>query len=78
MKKTRTSAPKKAKEIAKLLRSEQPGYNYLKSVFRYLREELEISVPKEGKKLPSVPTSEEMQRATTKLFGKLATYRIWY
>ncbi|HEY9610830.1 tyrosine-type recombinase/integrase [Allocoleopsis sp.] len=62
MKKTRTSAPKKAKEIAKLLRSEQPGYNYLKSVFRYLREELEISVPKEGKKLPSVPTSEEMQR----------------
>ncbi len=27
-----------------------------------LREELEISVPKEGKKLPSVPTSEQMQR----------------
>lgn len=62
MKKNRTSAPKKAKEIAKLLRGEQPDYNYLKSVFRYLREELEISVPKEGKKLPSVPTSEEMQR----------------
>jgi integrase/recombinase XerD len=62
MKKNRTAAPKKAKEIAKLLRGEQPDYNYLKSVFRYLREELEISVPKEGKKLPSVPTSEEMQR----------------
>jgi integrase/recombinase XerD len=62
MKKNRTSAPKKAKELAKLLRGEQPDYNYLKSVFRYLREELEISVPKEGKKLPSVPTSEEMQR----------------
>jgi integrase/recombinase XerD len=46
----------------KLLGGEQPDYNYLKSVFRYLREELEISVPKEGKKLPSVPTSEEMQR----------------
>lgn len=62
MKKNRTAAPKKAKELAKLLRGEQPDYNYLKSVFRYLRQELEISVPKEGKKLPSVPTSEEMQR----------------
>lgn len=62
MKENRTPASKKAKEIAKLLRGEQPDYNYLKSVFRYLREELEISVPKEGKKLPSVPTSEQMQR----------------
>ncbi|NJP22149.1 MAG: tyrosine-type recombinase/integrase [Hydrococcus sp. CRU_1_1] len=58
----RTPAPKKAKEIAKLFRSERPDYNYLKSVFRYLRLELEISVPSQGKKLPSVPTSEEMQR----------------
>jgi integrase/recombinase XerD len=62
MKENRTPASKKAKEIAKLLRSEHPDYNYLKSLFRHLREELEISVPKEGKKLPLVPTSEELQR----------------
>lgn len=62
MKENRTPASKKAKEIAKLLRCEQPDYNYLKSLFHYLREELEISVPSEGKKLPYVPTSEEMQR----------------
>ncbi|NET07476.1 MAG: tyrosine-type recombinase/integrase [Symploca sp. SIO2B6] len=62
MKENRTPASKKAKEIAKLLRPERPDYNYLKSLFRHLREELEISVPREGKKLPTVPTSEEMQR----------------
>jgi integrase/recombinase XerD len=58
----RTPALKKAQELAKLLRSERPDYNYLKSVFRCLREELEISVPREGKKLPSVPTEEELRR----------------
>jgi integrase/recombinase XerD len=58
----RTPALKKAQEIAKLLRSERPDYNYLKSVFRCLREELEISVPREGNKLPSVPTEEELRR----------------
>jgi integrase/recombinase XerD len=62
MKENRTPASKKAKEIAKLLKSEHPDYNYLKSLFRHLREELEISVPSEGKKLPLVPTSEELQR----------------
>jgi integrase/recombinase XerD len=62
MKENRTPASKKAKEIAKLLRSEHPDYNYLKTIFRHLRSELEISVPKEGKKLPLVPTSEELQR----------------
>jgi integrase/recombinase XerD len=62
MKENRTPASLKAKEIAKLLRCEHPDYNYLKSLFRHLRSELEISVPKEGKKLPLVPTSEELQR----------------
>lgn len=61
MKENRTPASLKAKEIAKLLRGEHPDYNYLKTIFRHLREELEISVPKEGKKLPLVPTEEELQ-----------------
>ena len=59
----RTSAKKKAQELAKYLRGEHPDYTYLKSVFRYLRTELEISAPKTStKQLPDVPTEEEIQR----------------
>ena len=59
---SRTPAAKKAKELAKYLRRERPDYNYLKSVWRHLRTELEIEVPKAEKKLPTVPTEEEIQR----------------
>ena len=59
---SRTPAAKKAKELAKYLRQERPDYNYLKSVWRHLRTELEIEVPKAEKKLPNVPTEEEIQR----------------
>ncbi len=62
MKKQRTSAQVKAKEIAKLLRGEHPDYNYLKSIFRHLRTELEIEVTHQEKKLPKVPTEEELQQ----------------
>ncbi len=62
MKKQRTSAQVKAKEIAKLLRGEHPDYNYLKSIFRHLRTELEIEVTHQEKKLPKVPTEEELQK----------------
>jgi len=58
----RTSARKKAKELAKLLRSERPDYVYLKRVFYYLRHELEVEVPHAAQKLPDVPTEAEMQR----------------
>ncbi|KOP26517.1 integrase [Hapalosiphon sp. MRB220] len=59
----RTPAKKKAHELAKYLRGEHPDYNYLKSVFRYLRDELEIQAPKTStKQLPDVPTEEEIQR----------------
>ncbi len=51
----RTPAAKKAKQLAKYLRSERPDYNYLKSVWSHLRTELEIEVPKAEKKLPDVP-----------------------
>ena len=62
MKKQRTPAKEKAKEIAKLLRGEQPDYNYLKSIFRHLRTQLEIEVIHQEKKLPKVPTEEELQK----------------
>ena len=58
----RTSAKKKAKELAKYLRGERPDYAYLKSLFQHLRAELEIEIPKTSKKLPYVPTEEELKR----------------
>ncbi|WP_144462387.1 tyrosine-type recombinase/integrase [Siminovitchia fortis] len=58
----RTSAKKKAKELAKYLRSERPDYDYLKKVFQHLREELEVEIPKKSEKLPYIPTEEELRR----------------
>src|SRR5256885_15573624 len=57
----RTSPKKKARELAKYLRAERPDYTYLKSVFRALRTELEIEVPKSEHRLPEVPTEEELR-----------------
>lgn len=34
----RTPAKKKAKELTKYLRSERPDYQYLKTLFKYLRQ----------------------------------------
>ena len=58
----RTTPKKKAKELSKYLRKEKPDYNYLKSLFRYLREELEVDVPTPHRKLPYVPTEEEVKK----------------
>lgn len=59
----RTPAKKKAKELAKYLRAERPDYNYIKSVFRYLRDELEITVMRQNpERLPDVPSEEEIER----------------
>jgi len=57
----RTSAKKKAKELAKLLRPEALDYASLKSVFRELRHELDIEVPRTPKRLPDVPPEEELR-----------------
>src|SRR5699024_9450489 len=59
---TRTPAKKKAKQLAKYLRGERPDYDYLKRVFQYLREDLEVEVTKKPKKLPYVPTEEELKQ----------------
>lgn len=58
----RTPPKKKAKELAKLLRTERPDYPYLKSVFRALRAELDIAVPRKEVRLPAIPTEEEIRR----------------
>jgi integrase/recombinase XerD len=58
----RTGTKKKAHELAKYLRDEQPDYAYLKSLFYHLRLELNISVPHSSKKLPYVPSEEEIRR----------------
>jgi integrase/recombinase XerD len=58
----RTPAKKKAKELAKYLRQESADYNYLKNVFYHLRQELDIKVTRAPKKLPDVPTEEEIER----------------
>ena len=58
----RTSAKKKAKELAKYLRKEKPDYDYMKALFKHLRDELDVKVTRAPKKLPDVPTEEEIER----------------
>jgi len=58
----RTGPYKKALQIAKLLRYEHPDYSYLKAVFQELRKVLEIQVTKAPKKLPYVPTEDDLKK----------------
>ena len=59
---SRTPAKRKARELATSLRRERADYAYLKEVFRQLRTELGIVVPRTPKRLPYVPTEEEIRR----------------
>jgi len=59
---TRTPARKKARQLATSLRGERPDYAYLKQVFRYLRAELDIAVPRADQRLPYVPSEDEIRR----------------
>lgn len=58
----RTPPRKKAIQLAKYLRSESPDYGYLRTIFMYLRQELEVAVTAQPKKLPYVPTEDEIQK----------------
>jgi integrase/recombinase XerD len=58
----RMSARKKARELLKYFRNEQPDYNYVRSVFKFLREDLELKSPKPSRQLPVVPTEDEIKR----------------
>ena len=53
---------KKALQIIKYFRHEEPDYNYLRAVFQHLRKELDVPVTAESKKLPYVPTETEMKK----------------
>ena len=56
------TVPQKAQEVAKLLKNENPDYFYLKELFRQLRKILNVKVQNKPKKLPYVPTEEEVKK----------------
>jgi len=58
----RTPPKQKARELARHLRGERPDYDYLKQVFRHLRAELEIEIPRAPQRLPHVPSEDEIRR----------------
>ncbi len=58
----RTPPKQKARELARHLRGERPDYAYLKQVFRHLRDELDVEIPRAPKRLPHVPSEEELRR----------------
>lgn len=49
-------------KIVKILRNEHPDYIYLRDLFKKIREEFEIEVETQTKRLPYVPTEEEIKR----------------
>lgn len=59
----RTPVREKAKQFSKLLKKENPDYNYLRELFRHIRKELDVKVDHSSpKKLPYVPTEEEISK----------------
>jgi integrase/recombinase XerD len=60
----RTPVRDKAKQFSKLLKKEQPDYNYLREVFRHIRKEMNIKIDsgRQPQKLPYVPTEEEIDK----------------
>ena len=55
-------ARRKGRQLATTLRRERPDYAYLKELFRQLRAELGIVVPRTPKRLPYVPIEDEIRR----------------
>ena len=72
----RTPPKKKARELAKYFRAERVDYPYLKSVFRALREELEIRLP-EARRGYQRSRARRTSAAFTRPYGTAATSRIW-
>lgn len=58
----RTPARTKAQQLARHLRGEHPDDAYLRQVFRHLRVELAVERPRPAKRLPHVPSEEEVRR----------------
>ncbi len=59
---SRTPPSKMAKQLIKYLRPQRPNYNYLRDLFRHLRKELDVSVTTTPKKLPLIPTEDEIKK----------------
>ncbi|MBP7846172.1 MAG: tyrosine-type recombinase/integrase [Candidatus Pacebacteria bacterium] len=59
---SRTPPSKMAKQLVKYLRPQRPDYNYLRDLFRHLRKELDVPVTTAPKKLPLIPTEEEIKK----------------
>ena len=58
-----TPVREKAKQLSKQLKKEKPDYNYLRELFRHIRKELKVQVETgKPKKLPYVPTEEEISK----------------
>lgn len=58
----RKPAKEIASKIVKILRSEHPDYIYLRNLFKQVRDDLKIDVDIKPKKLPYVPTEEDLKR----------------
>ena len=61
----KVSAKQMSKKVAKLLSFQKPNYDYIRDVFRFVRQDLNIEVTTKSKKLPYVPTTEEIQQLYT-------------
>jgi integrase/recombinase XerD len=58
----RTPTKDIVKKISKILRDERPDYVYLRDLFKKIREEFSIVVTTQAKRLPYVPTEEELKQ----------------
>lgn len=58
----RTPTKEVVSKIVKILRNERPDYIYLRDLFKKIRKEFAIEVETQTKRLPYVPTEEEIKR----------------
>jgi integrase/recombinase XerD len=58
----RTPTKEIVKKICKVLRDEQPNYIYLRDIFKEVREELNVAVVTQSRRLPYIPTEEELKQ----------------
>jgi len=58
----KVTVPERAKQIAKIIQIDKPDYYYLKELFRGLRKEFNLKRQSEPKRLPYVPSEEEIRR----------------
>jgi len=58
----RNPTTKIVSKIVKILRNERPDYTYLRDIFKKVRDELHVPVTTQSKRLPYVPTEEELKK----------------